>query len=199
MARTNRSAAFTLDPLFAEDRPQQRLCDAPGCKQPGLYRAPKSPDNLKEYHWFCLEHVRAYNESWNFCAKMDDDAVERLIRNDTCWQRPSWPFGSWQAAENRMRSRIRDTYGADGEFDGAGRGRSGGSRDDPSHHSDREEDRALAVLNLNPPVDMAAIKARYKVLVKRYHPDANGGSRDAEERLKSINWAYTTLRSTYAA
>ena len=55
------------------------------------------------------------------------------------------------------------------------------------------------MLDLSPPVDFATVKARYKALAKRYHPDINGGNREAEERLKSINWAYTTLRNAYAA
>lgn len=198
MNKTSRQAAFRLDPLFADDGPQVRRCDAPGCTAAGEYRAPKSPDRLNDYHWYCLEHVRAYNEAWNYCASLDDDAVERMVRADTCWQRPSWPFGSWQAAENRMRDRIRRSYGAGDEFPG-GHGRSGHHTGEGAHSARSEEDRALGVLDLTPPVDFATIKARYKALAKRYHPDINGGSREAEERLKSINWAYTTLRSAYAA
>ena len=57
---------------------------------------------------------------------------------------------------------------------------------------------ALAALDLRPPVTVAAIKVRYKVLVKRHHPDANGGSRKAEERLKTINIAYGTLMQALA-
>ncbi|MFO1060844.1 MAG: DnaJ domain-containing protein, partial [Dongiaceae bacterium] len=37
---------------------------------------------------------------------------------------------------------------------------------------------------------------RYKSLVKRLHPDANGGDKAAEERLKHINLAYSTLKNS---
>ena len=57
--------------------------------------------------------------------------------------------------------------------------------------------RAFAVLDLEPPVEFKAVKARYKELVKRHHPDANGGDRAAEERLKTINEAYTVLKGFY--
>jgi curved DNA-binding protein CbpA len=54
------------------------------------------------------------------------------------------------------------------------------------------------VLDLTLPVSLAEVKKQYKQLVKRHHPDANGGDKDAEERLKSINEAYATLRSSLA-
>jgi DnaJ-class molecular chaperone len=40
------------------------------------------------------------------------------------------------------------------------------------------------------------VKARYKELVKRHHPDANGGDKSAEERFKTVSEAYRTLMST---
>ncbi len=42
---------------------------------------------------------------------------------------------------------------------------------------------------------LATVKARYKELVKRYHPDANGGDNSAEDRLKGINLAYSVLKN----
>ena len=128
---------------------------------------------------------------------MTDDDVERSIRSDTCWQRPTWRFGSWQAAENRLKQRIHDEFIASG----AERGR---RHEDPEASPDlptgitKEVQEALQTLDLTPPVAFDAVKARYKDLVKRHHPDANGGSRDAEERLKSINRAYSTLKAAYA-
>ena len=53
----------------------------------------------------------------------------------------------------------------------------------------------LATLGLSWPTTLEAVKARYKELAKRHHPDANGGDRAAEERLKVINLAYAALRS----
>jgi curved DNA-binding protein CbpA len=53
------------------------------------------------------------------------------------------------------------------------------------------------VFDLAPPVTFAGLKSRYKELVKAHHPDAHGGDRAAEERLKVINQAYTTLKASY--
>ena len=60
--------------------------------------------------------------------------------------------------------------------------------------SPRERLEALALFDLTPPFDLDALKRRYKSLVKRYHPDANGGSRESEELLKHINHAYNYLK-----
>jgi hypothetical protein len=65
----------------------------PGCGAQGEYRAPKSRQNLQEYWWFCLEHVRAYNGSWDFYKGMSPGQIEAQLRADTAWQRPSWPLG----------------------------------------------------------------------------------------------------------
>ena len=187
-----------LDPLFTEEERRVRQCDHPGCPLPGEHRAPKAPDRLNDYYWFCLDHVRDYNKAWNFCAGLSDNEVEALIRADTCWQRPSWPIGSWQAAEQKLRDRVFTEFRSDDVPPGGARGddRNGGF--DRNAAPKTEAERALDVLNLSAPVDLAAVKARYKALVKQHHPDANGGDRDAEERLKSINHAYSTLKALFA-
>ena len=53
------------------------------------------------------------------------------------------------------------------------------------------------ILDLTPPVTVAILKARYKELVKRHHPDANGGDKSAEEKFKEINEAYQTVLNTF--
>ena len=85
---TRKPRAFAPDP----DAPGQP-CDVPGCAQPGEYRAPKSRAGLREFHWFCLEHVRAYNASWDYYKGMSAGEIEAQLRADTSWQRPTWPLG----------------------------------------------------------------------------------------------------------
>ena len=74
-------------------RPRTAACDRPGCGQPGKFRAPKSPDNLDDFHWFCLDHVREYNLKWNFFDSHSDDDLERQFAADRVWGRPTRPFG----------------------------------------------------------------------------------------------------------
>ena len=53
------------------------------------------------------------------------------------------------------------------------------------------------MFEIEPPLTPVRLKARYKVLVKLHHPDAHGGDKVAEEKLKIINQAYATLKASY--
>lgn len=168
-----------------------RLCDHPGCTATGDYRAPRSRDRLHAFYWFCLDHVRAYNAQWNYYAGMSSAEIEAELRNDTVWQRPSWPLGS--RSRWHFGARVRDfgMFGFENE-DGAAE-RSERARKRPLS----EEEQALAVFDLAPPFTLGGLKARYKELVKLHHPDTHGGDKAAEERLKVINRAYSTLKASY--
>ena len=170
-----------------ESAAQARRCQRPGCDQEGQYPAPQSRERLDSRYWFCLEHVRAYNQAWDYFRGMSDVEIERQRREDTVWQRPSWPLGGTPGAGGRA-AHIRDPFGffSDGRDDGAGRRPAG------------EQEKALALLNLGPDTTFNEVKARYKELAKKLHPDANGGDPEAEERLKSVNQAYSLLKSSFA-
>jgi hypothetical protein len=163
-----------------------RPCDWPGCRSEGSHRAPKSRDNLRDYHWFCLDHVRIYNMTWNYYAGMTEAEVEADIRRDTVWQRPSWPLGA--ATGGPRAFTIGDIADAFGFF---AAGTVGEHDRTPSLHG--PEAKALAVLGLTEPITVDAVKARYKQLAKRYHPDANGGNTASEAKFRDINLAYKTL------
>ncbi|CAO3423831.1 DnaJ domain-containing protein [Azospirillum doebereinerae] len=180
----------------AAPRGATRVCDHPECVAAGEHRAPKSRGTLNEYWWFCLDHVREYNRAWDYYAGMSSDQIEAEVRRDTTWQRPSWPMGKWSAQEKYLRDRVLHGFSFEFGHD------PGKSRDEEKahrrHHARTAEEEALALLELAPPVDFPAIKTRYRELAKRYHPDANGGDRAAEEKLKEINLAYNTLKACYA-
>ena len=55
---------------------------------------------------------------------------------------------------------------------------------------------ALLVLELTAPVTQATVKARYKELVKKHHPDANGGTKASEEKFKQIGEAYRIVMAS---
>jgi hypothetical protein len=189
-----------IDPVFtAEPEPPVRICDHPGCEAGGDFRAPKSRLELHEYRWFCLEHVRAYNLAWNYYAGMSDTEIEAEIRRDTVWQRPSWKLGE----RHGPGPRIHDAFGLY-TSNGHDRTRRGNAHSNGGRHpgdaaaraaSAREQ--ALAVFDIEPPFTQLRLKARYKVLVKQHHPDAHGGDKAAEEKLKIINQAYATLKASY--
>ena len=174
-----------------------RPCDMPGCGHGGEYRAPRGRNDLRSYYWFCLDHVREYNASWNYYAGMSETEVEAEIRADTTWQRPTWPLGSWHShLKGRHGPRIEDPFGVYGEEARAQAEQAWQKKHDAAR---TEHDKALAVMQLTGEASTAAIKTRYKELVKRHHPDANGGDRASEERLKVINQAYSTLMRSNGA
>jgi hypothetical protein len=186
--RPTRPRAYAPDPAAPG-----RTCDMPGCTAQGEYRAPKSRIHLHDYWWFCLEHVRAYNGSWDYYKGMSPGEIEAQIRADTSWQRPTWPLGRVGSAGNWEDEWLRDPL----HVLSAGRVKGGHAPTSVTAPTDLRE--PLRTLGLSWPTTLDAVKVRYKELAKRHHPDANGGSRESEERLKTINLAYATLRSRLIA
>jgi hypothetical protein len=168
----------------------ERVCEAPGCRMPGEFRAPFSRDKLDQYRWFCLEHVRDYNKKWDYFRGLDADEIEKHIRADTTWRRPVWPLGGRRSGGG---AQIHDPLGLS---DDAGLGERPQPKMDGSEQLTPAERNAMGVLELSWPLTQADVKSRYKELVKLHHPDANGGAREAEEKLKEINAAYSTLRAS---
>jgi DnaJ domain len=171
------------------DRPVKlRGCDHPTCAQKGDFRAPKGRDQLNDYFYFCLDHVREYNKAWDFFSGLSPEEVESYTRDATVWERPSWPLGQWGINERKLRDKaMRDIFGDPSSEETI-------KNTSPMPLAERE---SLAVLELTPPVQFAAIKAQYRVLVKKHHPDLKGSDPDNEEKFKSINQAFATLRKIY--
>jgi hypothetical protein len=171
----------------ASDTPP-KLCEADGCTEPGPHRAPKSRNNLREFRWFCLAHVRAYNLSWDYYKDMSPAEIEANLRADAMWQRPTWPLGRLGHAarlEQVLEDELNHSFGIKTK-----------AATPPKLPGELNE--ALNVLELAWPVTLPAVKAKYKKLAKRYHPDANNGDRKSEEIFKSINLAYTTISGKFA-
>lgn len=171
-------------------QPQTRCCEWPGCACAGEYRAPRSREALRSYRWFCLEHVRRYNASWNYYAGMSADEIEADVRRDTVWGRPTWRPGTGYNGPWFSPDRLNDDFGLFGEHDSARKNRTNGEQRPAARSA---EAKALGVLGLEAPTTVARVRARYRELVKRYHPDANNGDKAAEEKFKEISQAYETV------
>jgi len=189
-ARASRFATANADAEAA-----LRACDHPGCLEAGEHRAPKSRDRLTDYYWFCLEHVRAYNKAWDYFQGLDSAGIETVIRQDTVWERPTWPLGSWGLDKPVNGRRIPLEEAIDRAL-GLGDDRPRRDPRDPQWQLLSGPERtALAELDLGTPVTLHEVKLRYKYLVKKLHPDANGNDRKAEDRLKRVNAAYGRLKT----
>lgn len=165
-----------------------RTCEQMGCNEPAEHRAPKNRHYINEYYWFCLEHVQAYNRTWDYFAGMSSDEIERFRVEAVTGHRPTWKLGQrgfTPASPDGIRDPHQFMYGSDNFGDAKG------AAQDIRYNG--KQRKALAELDLDESANLQEIKMRYKQLVKRYHPDANGGDKGAEERFKSINEAYSFL------
>ncbi len=183
-------------PEFAEpDKPAavQKGCDMPGCSCEGDYKAPKDRD-LSGHYWFCLEHVQEYNKAWDYFSGMSTSQIEEHIVRSALWDRPTRRYDNHENIEAHLRRRAYEysqpQSNAQSDEEAARRRRMAQTRNTP-------EFEAMAIMGLEPPLSLDAIKAQYKALVKKHHPDINPGNPQSEELLKSINMAYTILKLAY--
>jgi hypothetical protein len=157
------------------------MCEAPGCKNRGGHRAPKGRGHEREYWHFCLNHVREYNQGYNFFQGMAPDAVASYQKDALTGHRPTWKM--FDEMNGRAKWRPGPGSGADSE---------------PKAETRKifnAEKKALLVMGLGPDATLETVKAKYKLLVKQHHPDANGGDRSTEDRLIEIIKAYNYLKT----
>lgn len=172
-----------------------RTCSWEGCEGEAHYKAPLGRGHEGQYRWFCLDHVREYNKSYNYFQGMSDDDVIAYQRDSLTGHRPTAPIGvraatAARAARAAFGGMTDDPFGLFGTQQPGGHAR-------PEAEVRRvkgPEREAFEVMGLADTASRDAIKARYKTLVKRHHPDANQGDRSSEDRLRSVITAYTVLR-----
>ena len=169
-------------------------CEWHGCKEKATNRAPKGRGRENEYWRFCLEHVREYNHSYNYFSGMSDDAVLKYQKDAITGHRPTWKMGTGKA---HARADFRGIGSGGDPFSLFGEGLRGEqqARAETARPIRNAERKALDTLGLDVDANPQQVKARFKELVKRHHPDANGGDRSTEDRLVEIIQSYNYLKS----
>ncbi len=156
-------------------------CSADGCIHSGAYKAPKSREKIDEYEWFCLDHIRERNQQWDYFSGMGSDEIEAFIQDAVTGHRPTW------TREGRIREHYFTLQDKLYEF-------INGSKPAPAKPRIPAKTRnALATMELEHPYTQEQLKVRYRILVKKYHPDLNKGDKKLEEKFKSITTAYRFL------
>ena len=172
-----------------------RGCDHPDCKESGQYRAPKSPDILDEFFWFCRDHVREYNLKWNFFTGQSDEEFQKFLDKDRLWGRETQPFGK-RPDEGRAWSRL----GVNDPIEILGEKATQNPGKTPQSNATRKlpstERKALEILDARDTWTRTEIRKQYKGLVKDLHPDMNGGNRDDEDRLQEVVWAWDQIKES---
>ena len=168
----------------------KNICDWNNCSEEGLFKAPKERDNSKDYRLLCLNHVKEFNKSWNYFTGMSDQQIVDFLRSDMTWHKPTQSFSS---SDNFFKvlwnNTLRDELDKDkfkGEF---------------NHMSkfkfDHKDIKAFGILGVSVGLKWQKIQEKFKILVKKFHPDINAGNKKYEEKLKQITLAYTQLKHTY--
>lgn len=180
-----------------EARTNAPACQWDGCKEPGTHRAPVGRMKEGEYFRFCFDHVREYNKGFNYFSGLPDTDIARFQKEALTGHRPTWKMGTSGAARFSPEPSQKRS------------GRAGYYRNlrDPFNLFETKEDgpvrprqprpleaKALETLGLDHSATAQQIKTRYKELVKRHHPDANGGDRGSEERFRDVLQAYRMLK-----
>lgn len=183
-----------------------RRCESPGCEEGGEFRAPRSPRPERDgYHWFCLEHVRAFNAGYDYFKTLSAEEAVQARTGHPSWDRTSRPFatnadpsGFNRAGIDPRRMNINDPHGIFTALKGrSGRFGAGSARPDGVRLSAKDR-QALKTLGLGEDATLDAIKKHYKRLARRYHPDTNGGDRSQEHQLHKVIDAYTHLSQSPA-
>ena len=172
------------------EKQEFKKCDSEHCNEKGEYKAPKSRIRLDQYFFFCLHHIKEYNKSWDFYKGMSVDQIEKSMRSDTVWDRPSWPLHTnFKRSFDEFNQYADDFINRDYE------------KTHYNYYKNKlldealtvEENKALKDLDLEMPISLEKIKKNYKKLVKIFHPDVNGNNKKAEEKFKQINESYKIL------
>ncbi|WP_091741271.1 J domain-containing protein [Phenylobacterium immobile] len=179
-------------------KPGERACDHPGCRKPATAKAPKSREMLNEHYWFCQPHAAEYNRHWDFFAGMSEGEIRKRQQEELfTGGRPTWEMkagrNSREAASFSAKfgkgEGYRDPYGM---FGGQGVKREAPQAE--ARQLGKIERAALADLDLEVDAEGPQIRQRYTELVRRLHPDANGGDRSGEHKLQRVIKAYQSLR-----
>ena len=174
-------------------------CQWDGCDRPGVHRAPVGRNAEGQFFLFCFEHVKEYNKGYNYFSGLSDSEIARYQKEAITGHRPTWTVGVNKSAKHAplhstLRSgaaahRIKDPFGFVADGQGAGSGARPQAR-----KLKTLETKAFDTMGLTAGATAADIKSRYKELVKKHHPDANGGDRGSEERFRAVIQAYQLLK-----
>ena len=177
--------------MSGESETSVRQCEHEGCTEAGKFRAPKAPDVLDDYFWFCKEHVREYNLKWNFFHGQTEAEMNAQASKDKVWERET---KDWRDPEARAWARlgIEDPHQVLGDNATRNPGKSvtGTRRLPPT------ERRAVEILEAKDHWTKAEVRKAYKALIKVLHPDINGGDRSQEEQLQQVVWAWDQIKDS---
>lgn len=180
-----------------DSHPNDGICQWNGCDKPGSHKAPLGRDREGQYLMFCINHVREYNKSYNYFSGLDDDAIAKFQKDSLTGNRPTWAMGTNRKGEAPPKG---DAVDGTERIASTARMRAKMAQAGSKNFNPRQrklkalEKKAIEALDLPQSANEDQIKTRYKELVKMLHPDANGGDRSSEDKLREIIHSYKYLK-----
>ena len=164
----------------------ENICQWNKCRNVGKYRAPTERDNIKNFKWLCEKHIVLFNKNWNYFEGMSENEIQKFIKSDLTWHRPTQKFGAtdnffnilWNNALNDKFNFFNENNSINKKINGL---------------SEKDKD-ALKIMELELGADWLTIQKKFKTLVKKFHPDKHAGNKQYEDKLKKITLAYSHLK-----
>jgi hypothetical protein len=165
----------------------ENICEWENCKEFGKFKAPLEKDNSKNFKWLCQDHIKLFNENWNYFDGMSEIEVEKFLKSDVTWHRPTQEFGSsdnffnilWNNALSDKFNFFKQEKSTGNLFN--------------KKLSEKDKD-AFKIMDMEFTSDWKIIQKKFKTLVKKFHPDRNAGNKEFEDKLKKITLAYSHLK-----
>ena len=164
----------------------KNICEWRNCKEFGKFKAPSEKDNSKKFKLLCEEHIKLFNKSWDYFDGMSDDEVLNFLKSDVTWHRPTQKFGSPDNFFNILwNNALNDKFKIFNEKE-------------TSHINInklcKEDKDAFNIMGLDFNADIKELQKKFKILVKKFHPDKHSGNKVYEDKLKKITMAYSHLK-----
>ena len=165
----------------------ENICEWEKCKEKGDYKAPTERDNSKKYKWLCKEHIKLFNKKWNYFEGMSQDQIENFLKSDLTWHRPTQSFGSSENFFNILwNNALDDKFKIFKEEESI-------NFINSRKLCEKDKD-AFRLMGLEFNTAWASVQKKFKMLVKKFHPDRNSGNKELEDKLKKITMAYSHLK-----
>ena len=164
----------------------KNICEWNSCKETGEFKAPTEKDNIKKFRWLCETHIKIFNKSWNYFEHMNSQEIEFFVKSDLTWHKTTKSFGSSENFFNILWNNALE--------DKMNIFKSANFNEFKKNKLSQKDKDALNMMDLNYSAKWEEIQKKFKLLVKKYHPDKNLGSTKFEDKLKKITLAYSQLK-----
>ena len=168
----------------------KNICDWKDCYEIGTFKAPNERDNSKNFRLLCKKHIKEFNKSWNYFDGMSQDEIAAFLKSDLTWHKPTQKFGSRDNFFNILwNNALSDKFKIFND---------GKSFNKYKRNLSEMDKDAFAILGLESNSDWFTVQKKFKILVKKFHPDKNSGNKIYEDKLKKITLAYSHLKMIVA-